>query len=1155
MRTLQSSLIALVLLVLSVGMAKAQGTSQIVGTVTDPTGAIVPQAKVTLTSPQTGGSQTAFSNGAGIFEFNGLDIGTYNLSVSATGFQTVKKNDIVVNVGASLKENIALAVGSSSQTVTVEANGLQVQSESNEVSTLITGQQIVQLATNGRNVYALTTLGTGVSTNAPSFNGITAQGSNANLSFNGLRPDHNNWLIDGGEVYDRGSGGKLDVLPSPDVLSEFRVLSSNYTPDYGISSGGTIAMELKSGTRSLHGGLWEFIRNDALDANAYFANQNNQPKPELRLNIYGGDVGGPVVIPHLYNNNRQKTFFFWSEEWRKLVQGANPTAVNTIPANDFPTAGAPLTYTPFNGQAAPIVPNVPGNAAYTQRETAAGLTPGQPFPNGIIPATLLDPNAVLFLGTGAIPPPNAANNQTIVSPKQPTDVREDTVRIDHNITDKLHLLGSWIHDTTSQTVYPPMWSSGSYYTVGNIFQNPSWAAVVKLSQTLSPTLLNETAFNVNGNTIQMTPVGVYAEPAGWSAGSFFTGNNALNRLPQIAFSGGPINTTYAVNYWPWHNSFLDYQIRDDLSWVRGRHSLKFGVSYMRSDKNQQLQADTQGDYTFQGGAGQASTDAYVNFLLGFASNYQQLQSQAIDHWVNNTYSAYVQDDWHATSRLTLNLGVRYDGLPHVTEKNNQVATFNPALFTTANAQSPNASTGSLDPTGPGFSQPAGAPAAFYLNGIALAGQNGIPAGLVKNNYFTAQPRLGFAYDVSGNGKTVFRGGLGVFYERVQGNDTYNVNTTPPFAYQPKANQVFFSNPNTSYTSGATAASPVSPANLTALSNYYPNPATTQYSFGVQQELAPSIILGLQYVGSSAWNQNNDREINDLALSNDPTILAEREAVATSGSNGLNANANLYRPYQGFGNIKVEENGSNSSYNSFQAALRMEKKHGLSLQLAYTWSHEIDISSGDLGNAVSNPYDLKYDRGSGAYDRRHIFNANYVYDLPFFLHSDKFVLREFVAGWQIAGVTTAEAGTPEVNGSSVGISYNGPDTLGLGGNTFNRPNVVGAISYPKTQHAWFNTAAFAAPVAPWTNGGTTTGYGNSSKDVVVGPGLFNWNISLYKDIALPREGMHFQFRAESFNTFNHTEFQNVDANTADQNFGQVTSTFDPRTLQFGLKFLF
>lgn len=1139
--------------VLSVGMAHAQGSSgQITGTVTDPSGAVIPGVSITVTSVQTGQISTAVSNSAGIYQFPSLNNGNYNLAVTASGFQTYKKNGIVLNVAETLKENIALVVGSSNQTVTVEANALQVQSESNQISTLITGQQVSQLATNGRNVTALAMLGTGVSGNLPSFNGVTAQGSTATISFNGMRPDHNNWLIDGGEVYDRGSGGKLDVMPSPDVLAEFQVLSSNYTPDYGISSAGTISMVLKSGTQSFHGGLWEFIRNDALDADYYFSKQNHQPSPELRLNIYGGDIGGPVFIPHLYNNRRNKTFFFWSEEWRKQVSGANPSALNTVPANDFPTAGQNLVYTPFNvGPNTPplIVPNVPGNQDYANREAAAGLVGGGSFQAGptpgsyIIPASLMDPNALLFMASGNIPKPNAANNQTIASPKQPTNVREDVVRIDHNITDKYHLLGSWIHDQMSQTVFPPMWGAGNtYYTVGNVFANPSWAAVIKLSQTLSPTLLNETAFNVNGNTIDMTPVSApnvsYAQPTGWNAGSFFTGNNALNRLPQVQFQNGPLNTNWGTNYWPWHNSFLDYQIRDDLSWVRGKHSFKFGISYMRSDKNQQLQVDTQGDYVFSGGTGQASQDGYVNFLLGFANNYKQLQVQRTAHWVNNTYSAYVQDNWHTTSRMTLNLGVRYDGLPRVTEKNNEVANFNPAAYSSGSAQ-PIRSDGTLDPNGPGFSTPAGSTTAFYLNGMQLAGVGGVTPGLVKNNYFTVQPRIGFAYDVFGNGKTIIRGGAGIFYERVQGNDIYGAANNAPFSNQPQSNSIFFSSPTTSYNSGQPATQPVFPLSPAALNPYYPNPGTAQYSLGIQDELAPSVVFGLGYVGTGGWNQDDKREINDLPLSD----IADRQLVAGDGSR-----ANYHRPYLDYGNIVSEENASNTSYHSLQAQLRMEKKHGLSLQLAYTWSHEIDILSGDL-STVSNPYDLKYDRGSGSYDRRNIFNANFVYDLPFYLHSSNFAAREFIGGWQVAGVTTAQSGSP------LNITYNGSDTLGLGGNTTNRPNIVGPISYPKTQKSWFSTSAFADPLAPWVDP-SSTGFGDAHKDAVVGPGLFNWNLSVYKDIPLTREGMHFQFRAESFNTFNHTQFNGVDTGSADgANFGKVTSTYDPRVLQFGLKFIF
>jgi len=1131
--------------------AYAQGTSEITGTVVDQSGAIIAQAAVTLFEPSTGQTRTSVTNGSGLFDFGGLDVGTYNLTVSLGGFSTYKKDNIVMNVAQTLREDVSLKAGGQSQTVTVEADALQVQSVTNEMSTLITGKQIEQLATNGRNVISLTSLGTGVSGTVPSFNGVTAQGSNFDLSFNGMRPDHNNWLINGGEVYDRGSGGKLDVLPSPDVLSEFQVLSSNYTPDYGISSGGTVTMVLKSGTQKFHGGLWEFNRNDDFDANNYFTKQAHQPSPELRLNIFGGDIGGPVWIPHFYNTDKTKTFFFWSEEWRKYIAGAAPSTQNTVPLGDFPTAGSPLTYVPINGEAAPLVPTTTDPAKLAIYATD-GLTPGQAFPNSTIPANLLDPNAVLFMGTGAIPKPNLGASQYIASPKQPTYVREDVVRIDQIFSEKYHLLGSWIHDAMSQTIIPTQWSGDNYSTVGDVFANPSWAAVIKLTQTLSPTLLNETALNVNGNTISVTPTGIYQEPAGWSATSFFPGNNLLNRLPQIGFSGGPLNTTYTVIYWPWHNSFLDYQFRDDLSKIWGKHSAKFGFSYMRMDKNQQLQADTEGDYTFPG-AGSFSGNSYVNFLLGFAGSYQQLQTQRTGHYINNTYSFYANDDWHATSRLTINLGLRYDALPHVFDKNNQLGNFNPAHFVAANAQVPNASD-TLNPAGPGFQTVNGE--AFYLNGIDIAGQNGVAPGLVKNDYKTIQPRLGFALDVFGNGRTVIRGGAGLFYERVQGNDTYNINTTPPFSYQPKASNVYFSNPNKSNQTGLTASTPTAPAGLTNENTHYPNPGTLQFSVGLQHELAPSLIASLGYVGTTGWNQNDLREINDLPL-NAP--LSERQAVATN-----TANPDLYRQYAGFSNIRQEENEVNVSYHSLQAAMRMEEKHGLSLQFAYTWSHEIDIQSADLtsvtlagsGGTLSNPYNANYDRGSGGFDRRNIFNFNYIYNLPFYRNSGNLFQREVIGGWQIAGVTVAESGTP------VNVYYNGADTLGFGGNTTNRPDLIGSVSRPKTQASWFNHApgpnnskgAFGVPLAPWAGG--TTGFGDAGKDKVVGPGLFNWNVSVYKNFPLTSHpGPMLQLRAESYNTFNHTEFNGIDTGFTDANFGQVTSTYDPREFQFGAKFLF
>jgi hypothetical protein len=1149
-RYLLSALCVALIALLFSATAGAQENATITGTVTDPSGAAIPNATVSVTHVATGTVHTAQSDAAGLFSFPGLQIGIYDLKVAANGFKSYDKAGLVLNEAQTLRADAKLEVGSAAQTVTVQADVLQVQSETSEVSTLITGQQILQLSTNGRNVMSLTTLGTGVTNMLPSFNGVTAQGSSAEINFNGSRYDHNNWLIDNGEVYDRGSGGKLDVAISPDALAEFQVLSSNYQPDYGIASGGTVSMVLTSGSAKFHGGVWEFNRNDAFDSDYYFFKQHDQPSPELRLNIFGGNIGGPVWIPHVYNENKNKTFFFVNEEWRKFIQGANPSLTNTIPAADFPTAGADLQYTPLSGNPL-IVPNT-SDPAKLQQYANAGLVAGQPFNQSspgvyTIPEALIDPNAVLFMGTGAIPKPNTSTGgvaQYIASPKQPTDVREDVVRIDHHFNEKYTLMGHWVHDQMSQTIYPDMWSNNSYVTTGDVFANPSWGSVIRLTQALSPTVLNETSLNVNGNTIDITPAGIYQQPSGWGAVGIFSGNNTLNRLPSIDFSGAP-NTNWTINYWPWHNSYLNYQIRDDLSWTRGLHAFKFGFGYMRNDKNQQQQADTQGDYTFSQSS--YSDDAYANFLLGFASSYQQLQQLNTDHWINNTYSVYVNDNWHVSPTLTLNLGIRWDLLPHVYEKNNRTSNFIPGDFSAAQTQSPDPATGALNPNGPGFSQPAGAPVPFYLNGVRLAGVDGFARGLVKNSYGTVQPRVGFAEDLFGNGKTVIRGGFGMFFERVQGNDIYGTDTNAPFAYQPSVSAVYFSNPNTSNQSGQTASAPFFPSNFTNLNYYYPSPGTAQFSLGVQHEIAPSIISAVQYVGMTAWHQNDERAINTLPLND----VADREAVATAG-----ANSNLYRQYQGFGGITQIENITNSSYHSLQASLRMENKHGLTVQLAYTWSHEIDIQSGDLtstnqqgsGGQISNPFNIEYDRGSGTIDRRNVFGANYIYNLPFFLNSSNGFARGVLGGWQISGITQAESGNP-VN------STFSPDTVGLGGGTTNRPNLVSSIAYPKKQLSWFNTSSFGAPTAPW-DGGANNGFGSAGKDTIVGPGLFNWNLSLFKEFHITRgEGPRIQLRAESYNTFNHTEWNNIDTGFTDGNFGQITSTNDPRTWQFGGKFLF
>lgn len=1160
--TLSARLLLFILMCLGVFIALSPGAfgqdnAAITGNVLDPSGAAVANASIQITNVATGQTRQVTSNSSGVYVFPNVGVGTYTLNASASGFQEFRRTGIVVNVAQTLKSDVLFAIGSAQQTVTVEAQSLQVQSETNEVSSLISGQQVTQLATNGRNVTQLAALGMGKSNNMPSFGGVNALTSANGISFNGTRSTHNIYLLDGGELNDRGCGGCFSSLPSIDALSEFQTLDSNYGPDYGIGSGGTIAMVIKSGTKQFHGALWEFNRNEVYAANNFFLNRAGKARPEFRLNIPGGNFGGPLG---------KNTFFFVNEEWRRLLQGSTPTVQNAILGSNFPTLGQPLVYN-WQGQGdktAPIVPVTPGNTSQNAIYTADGLTPGQPFPQGpaagtvVIPANLIDQNSVLLLNQGGFPHPNFGTSQYIASPSQPTNVREDVVRIDHNIKDKYQLMGHYLHDAMTQTYYPPLWGpGGNYPTVGSAMVNPSWSSTIKLTQTYSASLLNETSFLFSGNTIHLSPVkgpGLvgFTQPSGWTATSFFPlAFNREARLPQVNL-GGPLNTTWSTTYFPWKNSFFGYEPRDDVSWTHGRHQLKFGFSWLHAVKNQELQANTNGTAAF--GNSSFSHDSYVNFVMGNADSFTQLQYLAGKHWVNNNYAFYGNDNWHITQRLTLNLGLRFDALPHAFERYNQFANFVPADYDT-NQPYPLNSDGTLNPA----TMTTINNQSFYLNGIRSAGVGGFPRGNVKNYYNTWEPRVGFAYALDSTGTTVLRAGAGLFYERVQGNDVYNAALNPPFAYQPSANSVYFSNPNTSALTGATTQQAF-PSTLTNLQYNYKVPGTLMFSMGVQRQLAQSVIAVVQYVGSRGWGQSIDIPINTLPLTNpcrasnpsesgancvpgSPYNMRQQVAAGT-------LRANLVRIFPGFSGITQETNQSNFNYNSLQAGVRMENRHGLTVQLAYTWSHEIDNVANDL-NGTSNPFNLGYDKGSGAFDRRHIFNASYVYSLPFFAHSSSHALHGALGGWEFSGITVVQSGSP-VNGGN-GVVYTGPDTLGLGGGTRNRPQQIAPISYPHTVDHWFDKTVFGAPLAPWA-GGANQGFGNTRKDAIVGPGLVNFNLSLFKNFSVT-ERVRFELRFESFNTFNHTQFNGVDTNSGDGNFGAVTTTYDPRVLQLGGKISF
>ena len=1130
--------LVLIVVLLGLGVPAFTQEATIVGTVTDPTGATIPNASIAITNSVTGVVRQSSSNEVGQYVAPNLQIGKYTIRAQAAGFKPVEQTDVALQVGDRLRVDFSLQLGSATEQITVEAAPVAVQSDSSEVSHMISGQQVEQIATNGRNIYLLATLLPGV-TNAmgSDFQKQLPVSVDAGISINGARPGHNLFTIDGGEAYDRGGEGRLSVMPSLESIAEFRALTSNYSAEYGLSSAGTTTLVLKSGTKDFHAGAWEFVRNDALNAGNYFTNAAGQGAPKLRFNNFGFNAGGPVTLGKLYNKDKNKTFFFYNMEWRKYIEGGNPIN-QTVPLTSWyggNMSGGPTINVPTAAQLAPSI---------LSKFTALGLQPGQPFPNNTIPASLLDPNAQLLLKQGIFPAPTSGR-QFVKSVTAPTNFKDETLRIDHHFSDKVTVFGHFIAEQIEQGYVNTMWSGSNVPTIGNTFGNPTYSAVGRMIYTISPTLLNEASFNFNGNRINITPTGIFAQPSGWSVSRLFTGPNNLNRNPQINLNGST-GANYQTQAWPWSNAANSYQWSDDFSWSKGSHQLKFGGNILWYTKVQDTFGNTNGSFNFNG---TYTGNDFADFLLGFSNSYTEQAVQDSGYWNSKSYALYVQDNWRASKRLTLNLGLRWDGIPHTYELNDRMASFYPNLYDSSKkpVYLPD---GSISPASPALcSSPNSilAGVQFYCNGLGLAGKSGIPNGLVANHWNNWGPRIGFAYDVAGNGKTIIRGGFGIMYERIQGNDVYNGGGNIPFSASVTNTGVSLSNPAVLLQTGLKAVNPILPASIVGLSETnYKSPTSYQFSLGVQQSLGEKTVLSLGYVG----NQNRHQSYRD------ETNLPSQSVLPGLISNTVQFNNVV--PYAGFGSINLYENGANSHYNSFQASLNSRLSRDFSFQAAYTYSQAIDStggsgSGGDL-QSLPNPYDRAYGTGPAYFNRANVFNANFVYDIPLFRHHASRAVRTVVGGWQFSGYVSAMSGMP-VNvylGGPAG--YNGlPNWTGFGSQGGNRPNLNGAISYPHTADAWFKTSAFSTP--------TPGQWGNLGYDALTGPGRHNWNLSLFKSFVLSeKRGSKLEFRAESFNSWNHTQFQgsNVSgiSNTfSASNFGHITAAFDPRSFQLGLKALF
>jgi len=1146
----------------------------IVGTVTDPSGSVIANVKITITNVETGLSHVATTNESGQYNAIDLHIGHYNIKAEATGFKVAEHKGLVLSIGDRARVDFQLTLGGASETVTVEANAVRVQSDSGEVSNVIDEQQMSQIAVNGRSIYQLAALAPGASSQ---INGYvnTPVGGCASVEFNGMRQNHNIYLLDGGEDDDRGGAGGMSIAPSTDAIAEFRQLTSNYSADYGLSSAGTMTMVLKSGTSTLHASAWEFNRNDAFDARNFF-NPAPQTVAELRLNVFGFNVGGPVSFGKLYNPDKKKTFFFYNMEWRKLIQGGltnqavpDPNTFN----GDFSSVATPITVPTFTGPNPQVAQNVlfgvPTDAPGTscQGNIPSGISSGGQFPGNIIPSCMINHNGQSLLLAGIFPKPLAGSNNFIGGNNSPTNLREEIVRIDHNFSPKFSVFGHYIAEQVTQTFGLSQWSGDKVPTVGDTFGNPSRSGVIHTTYAISPTLLNEVAFNYNGNVIDIVPfsgsgLASLAVPTGYTNSRIFGGPNNLSRIPNIDLSGGS-GAQFEISSWPWHNKADDYQIRDDISLTKGAHQLKFGGSWALYKKVQDLFGQTQGGFTFNG---QYTGNNVADMLLGEASGYQELAVQDHGLWNNVSWAAYVQDNWRVNKRLTVNLGLRWDGVPHTYEANNRMGNFYPSLYQQSLAPTFDLAnhicSGPSDCSGGASLGLTSSPnsiitSQLYTNGIGIPGQAGVPKGLVNNHWAAFGPRVGFAYDVSGSGKTVVRGGFGIMYERIQGNDMYNAGPNIPFSLQVNLSNVWMTNPLVATGTGtALTTLPIIPAGLTGLdSNDYKLPVSYQYSIGVQHSFASKTVLSVNYVGNQGRHQSDQRNINLPA--NTPAILSQLAGGTNYDTIGLT--------YPGFDSIKQYENEANTHYNGLQIDLNSQLSHDLNLRAFYTLSRAIDPTTGGNGggdlSGVSNPYQgWTYDNGPSGYDRTHIAVVDFIYDIPFLRHNDNRLVRSVVAGWQVSGIVTMESGLPInvalgngtylVNGATVKGNYGSFGNVGA----TNRPDLTGSVDYIHGSQSaggnpvWFTNSAFGVP--------TLGTFGSMGHNALRGPGRDNWNLSLFKSFTLSESrGSRFELRVESFNTWNHTQFNAVDNTFTDGHFGQVTSAFDPRIFQLGGKIYF
>lgn len=1088
-----------------VSLSAQQITGNIRGTVMDPSGALMQGAEVTAQQAETGLSRSTTTDHNGNYVLVELPVGHYSLRVAAKGFQEYVQNGITLNVNETASLSPQLAVGSEKEQVLVRADAELIEPTVTSMGKVVQQRELEDLPLNGRNFSQLGLLQPGV---VPLTPGIAEAGGSLRngqaYAVNGQRPESNNFLIDGANNFNGIDGGFV-LKPPVDAISEFRIITHNASAEFGNALGSTTNIITRSGTNRVHGTLWEFLRNDILDANNYFA----QTKEPLKQNQFGAAVGGPI--------KKDKTFVFGFYEGFRNRQGE--TALTTVPSvkersGDFSQL-CPEGFTAgFCNNPQHQLFNVFANA---------------PYPNNQVPQNQF--NAVSQNLLNFFPLPNAGANLFSTTQTLSNNSDQFGIKLDHYLNARNILNFRYMFDQLSQVdPLSPGGASVPGFPVGEDQRAQNFVA--QETHTFSPALIGVARFSFLRNKFLFgehedhqspTSLGFQYQPSlDVASGPPFIQVNGYSTVGDPIT--GPRNT---------YENVFDYS--GSLSWVRGKHQIKFGGGYQHQQINVLQGIATNGFFVF---VPFPVTDAFASFLTGQPVVFMQGIGDFSRGIRGNSANIYVQDTYKVTSHFTINAGLRYDLPEPYTEIHNRVSLFEPGKQSRVMPNAP--------------------------AGLVYPGDPGVPAGLIPTDYKAFAPRFGVAWDPNGHGNLLLTAAYGIFYEPYytgQGGPLQAAISAPPYLGTPQVSLPDFADPFQGHPPApGTFSTPLT--NLT-LSPTLTLPYTQDWDLNVQRSFGSNWLFEIGYVGTKGTHLPRFVEAN-------PAVFVPGTVNGQPISNS--SNADQRRLYSGctladppsscqFSSTGEIASIAGSSYNAMEASLHKRFSHGLSFLASYTWSKAIDdVSSFNItGSAAKpvagendlaqNPFNLKAERGLSLFDARNRFVGSYEWVLPFWNHGQNWY-QSALGGWQMDGIATLMSGTPFTvfDSNDVAAQGSAPEITGF---SAQRPNLVGNPNNgPRSVGAWLNGGAFQR-LDPTANAGQ---FGTEGRNVNIGPGYADWDFAALKNFKVT-ESKQFQFRAEMFDFLNRTNFRLPDSDISSPTFNHILAAQAPRQVQFALKFMY